>query len=219
VPFYGDGAAVEIEAFELDRFPVSQQDYLHFIADNPHWQRERIRGAFADDGYLRDWAAPHRPSDLAAPVVNVSWFAARAYCGSIGGRLPTVAEWEYVGAASTDARDASRDAAFRARLLDLYTRARPATLPAVGSGIRNWYGVDDMHGFVREWVADFNNVMVSDDSRGTSGDDAQLYCAGAASRVRDPSDYAAFLRYALRASLTGRSTQSNVGFRCARSLP
>jgi sulfatase modifying factor 1 len=67
-------------------------------------------------------------------------------------------------------------------------------------------------------VLDFNNVMISDDSRGTGGSDRQLYCAAAASTARDPSDYAAFLRYSFRASLTGRSTQSNLGFRCVRSV-
>lgn len=218
VPFYGDGSSDVIEAFELDRYPVTQHDYLEFLTENPQWRRDRIKAAYADDGYLRDWSAPLQPADPAAPVVGVSWFAARAFCSADGGRLPTTAEWEYVASASADRRDASLDAAFRALVLEMHTRPRPDRLPAAGTGERNWYGIRDLHGFVREWVVDFNNVMISDDSRATGGADGALYCAGAASNARDASDYAAFLRYSFRASLSGRSTHGNLGFRCARSV-
>lgn len=217
VPFYGDGTPETIEAFELDRYPVTQQDFASFLTGNPQWRRDRIKAAFADHGYLRDWVAPLQPADAAAAVVGVSWFAARAFCSAAGGRLPTTAEWEYVAAASMDRRDASRDAAFRALVLELHTSPRPERLPAVGAREPNWYGIHDLHGFVREWVLDFNSVIMSDDSRATGGD-AQLYCAAAASTARDASDYAAFLRYSFRASLAGRSTHGNLGFRCARSV-
>ncbi|HEX6307059.1 MAG TPA: formylglycine-generating enzyme family protein [Longimicrobiales bacterium] len=218
VPFYGGGAREPVVSFELDRYPVTQHDFVAFLEQSPEWRRDAIRPVFADAGYLRGWLAPLQPADPAAPVVSVSWFAARAYCGWVGGRLPTTAEWEYVAAASDTLRDASRDEEFRARVLELDTRARPDRLPRAGSGVRNWYGIHDLHGFVREWVADFNNITVSDDSRATGGTDRQLYCAAAASTARDPSDYAAFLRYSFRASLGPRSTHTNLGFRCARSI-
>lgn len=216
-PLYGDGSPVEIATFELGRYPVTQHDYLRFVLAQPQWQRDSIKSVFANDGYLRGWLAPLEPADPAAPVVDVSWFAARAYCASIGGRLPTTDEWEYVASASEAQRNASRDEKFRALVLELFTRPRPERLPSADSGMRNWYGIHGQHGIVREWVADFNNVMVSDDSRGTGGDDRQLYCAAAASNARDMSDYAAFLRYSYRAGLNGRSTHGNLGFRCARS--
>ncbi|HEX6135433.1 MAG TPA: formylglycine-generating enzyme family protein [Longimicrobiales bacterium] len=218
VPFYGGGGSEQIAAFELDRHPVTQHDFLEFVEQNPQWRRSAIRPVFADEGYLRGWLAPLEPADPAAPVVGVSWFAARAFCGWVGARLPTTAEWEYVAAASESLRDASRVDEFRTRVLELYTRARPDRLAPAGSGMRNWYGIHDLHGFVREWVADFNNVMVSDDSRATGGSNRQLYCAAAASTARDPSDYPAFLRYSFRASLNARSTHTNLGFRCARSV-
>lgn len=210
--FYGGGTRVSVAAFEMQRDLVSVADFRRFMAAQPRWQPGRIPAAFAGAGYLRDLegALPE------APVVNVSWFAARAYCASIGARLPTVLEWEYVAAASPSLRDASADAAHRAQLLERYTRARPARLPAAGSGSPNWYGVRDVHGDVREWVLDFNSVMVTDDSRSSTGVDRGLYCAAAATATKDASDYAAYLRYALRASLSARSTVSNVGFRCAR---
>lgn len=215
VPFYGEATRVPVAAFTLDRHPVSQSQFAAFVHAHPQWRRDRVSRTFADARYLADWVdALHPGADAAhSPVVNVSWFAARAYCAAAGGRLPTVNEWEYAASASETARNATSMPAFRARLLELTTRAGS---PRIGSGFRNYYGVHDLHGVVREWTLDFNNIMVSDDSRGT--DEAQLYCAAGAIRARDPADYAAFLRFALRASVSGRSTVSNLGFRCAGSI-
>jgi formylglycine-generating enzyme len=212
--FYGDGTVEAVAAFQLQRDLVSVAEYRRFVEAQPRWQRGRIPGAFADAGYLRDWAAALPADD--APVVNVSWFAARAYCNSVDARLPTVLEWEYVAAASSEERDATGDTGFKADMLRQYTRARPSALPRTGSGAPNWYGIRDLHGPVREWVLDFNSIMVTDDSRSASGVDRGLYCAAGAVATRDASDYAAYLRYALRASLSARSSVSNVGFRCAR---
>jgi formylglycine-generating enzyme len=221
VPFYGDGQAVRIDAFLLDRQPVTQAQYLEFVGAQPRWRRDKITPAFADERYLADWpgALEVDPESGDRPVVHVSWFAARAYCAWTGGRLPAMDEWEYAAAASETEPDAARDPAWRQRLIELYTRPRPAAPPAAGSGFRNVYGVSDLHGWHREWVSDFNNVILSDDSRGTATQDPQLYCAAGASAARDPLDYAAFLRFSYRASLSGRAALGNLGFRCARSLP
>ncbi|MFW5951812.1 MAG: formylglycine-generating enzyme family protein, partial [Gemmatimonadota bacterium] len=153
-----------------------------------------------------------------APVTQVSWFAARAYCGWEGRRLPTVDEWEYAARADERRADAMRDPAHKARILDLYTQ-RPDTPPAVGSTFENVYGIHDLHGLVWEWIRDFNTVTVGTDSRGTSQRDDKLYCAAGAEGATDVENYAAFLRYAFRASLKGRSTSAALGFRCAADGP
>src|SRR5690606_42023882 len=59
---------------------------------------------FASDSYLAHWGddgglGTARPD---APVTNVSWFAAAAYCEARGGRLPTEAEWELVARAGRE---------------------------------------------------------------------------------------------------------------------
>jgi hypothetical protein len=129
--------------------------------------------------------ADGRGSPGAAPsATQVSWFAARAYCASLGKRLPTVDEWEYVAAASERHADAERRA-FRSRLLALYAGVGKRTSPQL---VRERYGVRAMHGVVWEWTLDFNSVVLDDDSRATgSGADARdrhLYCASPRSARR-----------------------------------
>jgi formylglycine-generating enzyme required for sulfatase activity len=218
VPFYGAGSPVAVAAFALDRYPVSQAELAEFVAAHPQWRRDRIAPAFAERGYLRSWPSALDPADGSAAAVDVSWFAARAFCASIDARLPTMVEWEYVAAADATRPDASADPAVRAELLELYTRPLPARTPAARGGAPNWFGVHGMHGVVHEWVLDFNSILISDDSRGADNGDRALDCAAAASGARDAADYAAFLRHSYRASLAARATQKNLGFRCARGI-
>ena len=216
LPLYSPNAApVRVEAFRMDVFPVTRRAFAAFVAANPEWRKERVKAVFADARYLEDWVSPLEPGgDPEAPVTRVSWFAARAYCAWEGKRLPTSDEWEYAARADERRADATGDPAHKARLLELYT-SRPNAPPPVGSIFRNAHGIHDMHGLVWEWVRDFNTVTVGTDSRGTGQRDSQLYCAAGAEGATDPTDYAAFLRYAFRASLQGRSTSGALGFRCA----
>ena len=224
-PLYGaiGGASVMVNAFLLDREPVTRGEYLDFIRANPKWQRGAVRPIFAGKGYLSTWPGELDAGDATdrrRPVTDVSWFAAKAYCEARGKRLPTVDEWEYAASASETQRAVARDPRFIRRILALYT-ARPndGVLPPVGSGFRNVYGVRDLHGLAWEWTLDFNDAMVSGDSResgsGVGGRDHMLFCASAAIGASDPSNYPAFMRYAFRAGLTGRSTARTLGFRCA----
>lgn len=223
VPLYGvEGAPpVRVKAFRMDERPVTRGEFREFVIANPRWRRDSVSRLFADVAYLRDWPSAMSAGEgsvLKQPVTQVSWFAATAYCEWKGKRLPTVEEWEYVAAASGTMRDASRDSAHVRELLRLYTQGRRGETPAAGSGAPNAYGVRDMHGLVWEHVENFNSIIVSDDSRGTSGSaerDHQLYCASAAIGASNTENYPAFLRYAIRAGLTGSTTTGMLGLRCA----
>lgn len=202
--------AVDVPAFWLDREPVTNAAYLAFVRANPAWRRDRARPLFVDAGYLAGWASSDDLGALSprAPVVRVSWFAARAYCAWRGGRLPSEAEWELAAAADAHRRDASDSPELEAQLLAWYAQPTPARLPDVG-GPPNAWGVSDLHGLVWEWIDDFTAALVTSDSTG-----AQL-CGAEAAAARDPRAYAAFVRFAFRASLQARDTVSSLGFRCA----
>jgi formylglycine-generating enzyme required for sulfatase activity len=210
------GPQRHVPSFEMDVYPVTNAEFLAFVRDHPEWQRSRVSRLFADASYLRHWQGdlelgPDAPPS--SPVVYVSWFAARAYLKDVGEQLPTVDQWEYVGAASATARDASRTPAFLDRVRDWYGRPTPDRLPAVGSTFRNVYGVRDMHGLVWEWTLDFNSSLVTGESRADGSLERSLYCGSEAAGASDFEDYAAFMRYAFRSSLEARYTVSNLGFR------
>jgi formylglycine-generating enzyme required for sulfatase activity len=210
---------VAVASFDLDALPVTRRDFEAFVREHERWQPGRVPALFADADYLADWAGATSAGDATSgdlPVTDVSWFAARAYCEARGARLPTTSEWEY--AARSDEADpaAATQAAFRQRALD-FALAPRRDLQPVGSGMRSVWGASDLHGGVSEWVLDFNTIFGASDSRATTKRDRNLTCAAGATATGDSGDYAAFLRYALRASVDARSTAPRLGFRCARS--
>jgi sulfatase modifying factor 1 len=201
---------VPVAKFWLDRTPVTNADLLAFVRAKPEWRRDRIKPLRAEAAYLSHWAAPDQLGDAPpqAPVVNVSWFAARAYCVWRGGRLPLEKEWELAANATATKREGDR--ALQEAILSWYAERTPARLRDVG-GPANAWGVRDIHGLVWEWIEDFNAALVTADSR-SSGD---MFCGGAAAKSQDPTAYATFMRLAFRSSLHARYTTGLLGFRCA----
>lgn len=218
-PFFrgkDEAAEVPVAAFALEEHPVTKGQFLRFVQANPRWRRSLARSVVVDDKYLRDWPGDLQIPDGSAhePVTNVSWFAARAYAAWIGRRLPRLVEWEYAAAASETAPDGAREPAFNQRILAWYSRPGGPALAKVRSTYRNVYGVWDLHGLCWEWVADFNSSLVTGESRGDTGLERSLFCGSGSIGTADPSDYAAFMRFAYRSSLEARFTTQNLGFRC-----
>ena len=138
---------VQVEAFEMSRYPVTRREYAAFLAASDHaWPRDWNDPAFAGD-------------DL--PVVGVSWHDAAAYCAwrSAGGsaeRLPSEAEWEYA------ARGGVEDALFP------WGNDIPPWIPAAGRGPLpapwpvtlgdpNGFGLYGIAANVHEWCADWHD--------------------------------------------------------------
>jgi len=210
---------VRVESFFLDRRPVTNAEFVEFVRTDPRWRRSRVSPLFADDAYLRDWESDLSPGAALLPeqpVTFVSWFAAMAYCRSLGKRLPTEAEWEL--AAAPPAQDAAAREETTRRILAFYGRPR-TQLPRVGSTPPNALGIQDLHGVIWEWVEDFNAGFASADSRKQGDKEQEFVCGGAATATGDPSDYATFMRFAFRTSLEATHALHHLGFRCARSRP
>ena len=211
-----DGQDIAVNGFYLDRYSVTNKDYLKFLEGNPRWRRAHIKPIFSDENYLKHMDSNRKDAIADQPVTNVSWFSARAYCKSLDKRLPTVDEWEYVARASGTLANGTKEPGYRQMILDWYAKPASQELLRVAETPANYWGVHGMHGVIWEMVNDFNTALVTGESRGDSQLEKQLFCgAGAVSSV-DPGDYAAFMRYALRSSYSASYTMESLGFRCAR---
>lgn len=208
---------VTVQSFRLDRTPVSNVQFAAFLRSHPEWRRDRIARVFADEQYLRDWETPLEPgsSRLRTPVVQVSWFAASAYCEAQGARLPTWYEWEYTAAASATLKDARNDPAWRQQILSWYSRSGRVPLPELGGTPANIHGVRDMHGVVWEWVENLSGMLVSSDNREQSDPDLMRFCGEGALTMEQKENYAILMRIAMLSSMKASYTSGTMGFRCA----
>ena len=214
-----DTGLVQVSAFYLDVYPVTNEEFLAFVTVNPAWRRSKVKHIFADEAYLHHWNGDLNAGDAAMlqrPVTNVSWFAARAYAKWKGKRLPTLAEWEYAAAASQERAYGADEPGFNDQILAWYSEPSSGQLARTGKGDANYWGVHDMHGLVWEWVNDFNAALVTGESRADASLERKLYCGSGAVGSSDVSNYAAFMRYAFRSSLKAGYTVANLGFRCAK---
>ncbi len=218
-PLYGrDSLQVTISDFEMDVYPVTNEDFLAFIKKNSKWKKSKIIRLFADENYLYSWKSDtilSTTQSLKAPITNISWFVANAYCECQEKRLPTIDEWEYVAMANEKMPDARTLKTYNEFILSWYEK--PKTFNnEIGSTFKNYWGVYDLHGLVWEWTSDFNSVLVSGESRKDVDNDSNLFCGSAAIGATDLMNYAAFMRYAIRGSVKAKYTMRNLGFRCVK---
>lgn len=207
---------IDIDSFYLDKTAVTIAQYAQFLNENPQWKKENIKQLFAETSYLSNWNEVERRPN--APVTNVSWFAANAYCQAQGKRLPNIDEWEYVALANQKKLDARSLQSFNQYILDWYERPKSKKVNSIKSTFENAWGVYDMHGLIWEWTLDFNSILISGESRKDGSTDRNLFCGSASIGAADLMNYAAFIRYAFRGSLKANYCIKNLGFRCAESL-
>lgn len=152
------------------------------------------------------------------PAVNVTWADAVHFCESLGGRLPTEAEWE---AAARGGKDGGvypwGDRYERGLANDSDEFKRAATTP-VGQYPPNAYGLYDVIGNVWEWTHDW----FAADYYARSPAENPMGPAGGEMRVTRGGSWRPYPRV-FRLSNRGRSRPDRanyyIGFRCARSVP
>jgi hypothetical protein len=169
------------KGFWMGKYPVTQEQYEAVTGDNPSY--------FKGDRN---------------PVEQVSWDEAVAFCGEIGARLPTEAEWEYAcRAGSKTAYYTGNREADLARAGWYETNSGAKTQP-VGKKVANAWGLYDMHGNVWEWCQDWYDKSYyenspDEDPQGPGSGSARVLRGGSwinppvncrsANRRRDFPDY------------------------------
>jgi formylglycine-generating enzyme required for sulfatase activity len=223
----GQAREVYVSPFLIDRTEVTGGDYRGCVIAGACDPTPLVAG---DTRFIRD--------DL--PVVNVTWYDAVTYCGWLGKRLPTEAEWEKAARGDDGRRwpwgnTDGDDRANRGRLLaeELRPGGGPAGLLATQSddsdgaaapappGAFRWgrspYGAYDMAGNVAEWVHDwwsqFGYTGLSlIDPRGVGSGPFRVVRGGS---FNDPRFFA---RVYYRNSQRPQQRSISIGFRCAQDI-
>jgi formylglycine-generating enzyme required for sulfatase activity len=144
------------------------------------------------------------------PMTELSWAEAKAYCVSIGGRLPSEAEWEYAARGGTSVR---------------YYDSLPAVawfadnsneqLHPVGMKAPNTFGLYDMLGNASEWVRDRYYNRYDDASDAAAVEEPLAGNASGVARGGSWLSDADGVRASRRLELLPDAQESHVGFRCA----
>jgi formylglycine-generating enzyme required for sulfatase activity len=144
--------SVHLDGFLIDQVEVTNQRYMEFVKATGHRTPPNPYG----NGPLLSVKGIER-----LPVVQTTWYDAKAYCSWARKRLPTEAEWEKA-ARGTDGRrfpwgdelPTAKRANFDREWEVEHTLHPVGSLPDGDSP----YGVKDMAGNAREWVSDWYNA-------------------------------------------------------------
>lgn len=141
--------SVYLDAFAIDEVEVTNERYMAFVTTTGHRSPPNPYGT----GPLSSIKGIEQ-----LPVVQTTWYDAKAYCSWAKKRLPTEAEWEKA-ARGTDGRLfpwGNEPATWKRANFDREWEDEKTLYP-VGSlpGGDSPYGVKDMAGNAREWVSDW----------------------------------------------------------------
>ncbi|MBS1508223.1 MAG: SUMF1/EgtB/PvdO family nonheme iron enzyme [Bacteroidetes bacterium] len=88
-PSASEGKIVEFSSFLMDKFPVTNRQFLTFLKES-HYQPSDT------SNFLKHWKGKTYPQgEEDFPVVYISYEDAQAYARWAGKRLPTEVEWQY----------------------------------------------------------------------------------------------------------------------------
>ncbi len=141
---------VDVDAFYIDKYEVTNADFKKFLDANPEWQKDNVKFV-GNETYLGDWNGTDYPEGQGNHPVNVDWYAAMAYAKWVGKRLPTEAEWEKAARGGLKNKDYPWGDLIHTSMANY--DVNPSTVP-VGSYSPNDYGLYDVAGNVKEWCLD-----------------------------------------------------------------
>ncbi|MBI1822880.1 MAG: SUMF1/EgtB/PvdO family nonheme iron enzyme [Nitrospirae bacterium] len=200
---------VNLPAFEIDRYEVTNQQYDLFVQATGH----RIPSEPRFPLYYR-WEKGHPSKDQEKyPVSYVDYEDAASYCTWRRKRIPTEAEWEKA-ARGTDARKWPWGNQFDKKKCNTDDSHLSWTLPvgSLPSGASP-YGVMEMCGNIAEWTSSWYKPYPGNSlKREAFGESLKVVRGGAWSLPAHPFSRTSHRSYAVKPSKRHRS----IGIRCVR---
>lgn len=151
------------------------------------------------------------------PVVHVSWNDANAYCQWAGKHLPTEAQWEKA-ARGAQGNEFVWGNKFKEKIANVGEESWEYEVAPVGSypEDKSVYGVYDLTGNAREWVADWYKPYPGAVFRHKDFGEINHVVRGAGAGGAGHYALSLFQRAAYRGALPAEGTYSDVGFRCVK---
>ncbi|MBI3598696.1 MAG: SUMF1/EgtB/PvdO family nonheme iron enzyme [Nitrospirae bacterium] len=189
---------VFLDAYAINQFEITQFQYGEFVKVTRH------RPALSR--YVKNI---EQFNDRNQPAVYISWLDAEAFCGWIGARLPTEAEWEKADQGNIPASSSGN-----------FTGGEDGSAYTAFVGSfkmdRSSYGIYDMAGNAQEWVSDWYDELYyktapNQNPRGPSTGDMKVLRGGSW------NDSHISGRVTARMKMFPDYRDVTVGFRCAKT--
>ncbi|MFH1568125.1 MAG: SUMF1/EgtB/PvdO family nonheme iron enzyme [Gemmatimonadota bacterium] len=211
-----------LDAFYLDRVPVTNAQYLAFLNDRGASESEDgspwLDLGDPDAQITRDdddQFALIAPDVARRPVVEVSWYGAQAYCAWAGLRLPTEAEWEKAARGDDHRTYPWGEEIDSTRANYGHPEGSTHDVGSHPAGASP-YGIHDMAGNVRNWTADYytSDYYAGSPPRNPPGPETSRdHVMRGGGYLHDATEQRAAFRLGAYSSFTDAA----VGFRCARN--
>lgn len=213
---------VTVSSFRTNIYEITNAQYAVFLTAKGNQSEDSKKWYQGSDIEQQGTTFVPKSGRENYPVVNVSWYGAKAYAEWAGGKLPTEAEFEYLlregnviknedGTVGNQGIFADDDGT-GANIGDYawYSLNSGNQLHPVGQKKPNKLGLYDVNGNAWEWTNDWYASYSGDDQTNPTG------AASGAFRVRRGASFSCThdkTRIANRGTYTARDGQPNVTFR------